>query len=239
MGGYAFGTRPGIDAFALAQALGVSMPGARAVSSPRVSSEGTFTTGPGETGSVGPAIGQGTASAEAQGVAGRSALAADLASNMGVANNALSLMGLLGGPLANIAQQGLKAAMTAHNAVALAQAFESLTPAQRSGLTVDQQFALAQPQPIAQTLASFFGLGPLAIADPLGQKETQAFQAQRQGERSLTPNAPDPTAPPRCRRKGSARRMRSGATRPALEARRAAARPGAGRARRVTRRAGT
>jgi len=67
----------------------------------------------------------------------------DLASNMGVANNALSLMGLLGGPLANIAQQGLKAAMTAHNFTAMAQAFEAMSPAQRGELSVNAQFALA------------------------------------------------------------------------------------------------
>src|SRR5207249_3591745 len=116
-------------------------------------------------------------------------LAASLNSTTGLANNALSLMGLLGGPIANMAVQGLKAAMTAHNFTALTQAFENLTPAQRAELTPEQQFALAQPPTI-------FGLNLFSgIADPLGQKDTQAFQSQRQGERAFEDNPPETPDP--------------------------------------------
>jgi len=47
-------------------------------------------------------------------------LAADLNSKTGIASKVLGLMGMLGGPVANIAQQGLRAAMTAHNMATIA-----------------------------------------------------------------------------------------------------------------------
>src|SRR2546430_13240612 len=96
----------GWDPYAFAQALGVTPParggyafapsGPTPVQSPMMSAQGTFpaqTVGEGggeATASVGPEIEVGTASPEAQGVAGRSALAADLGAKMGVANLALS-----------------------------------------------------------------------------------------------------------------------------------------------------
>jgi len=122
-------------------------------------------------------------------VSGRAALANDLSSTFGVANLALNTMGRLGGPVASLAISGLKAAMTAHNFTALTEAFANLSPSQRAALTTEEAFALSNPPAIGQ----FFGMQ--GIADPLGQKESLAFQSQRQGERApaVTPNAPEGT----------------------------------------------
>jgi len=112
-----------------------------------------------------------------------------MTNSLSPANLTLSLMGQLGGPIAAIAMSGLKAAMTAHNFTAMAQAFENMTPSQRAALTTEEAFNLSNPpDPFG---LSALGLGPRGYADPMGQKESAAFQAQRAGERAVTPNAPD------------------------------------------------